>query len=70
MHGNYLSTKEVISIKRSMSARTCCGQSFPSWPPGVPQVSSSFHQPLLTDVTLAEAGGICNHLVKDFHTQD
>lgn len=69
MHGNYLSIKEVISIKKPMSARPCCAQSFSSWPPGVPQPSSSFHQPLLADVSLDEAGGVCTSLSKAFHAQ-
>lgn len=70
MHGNYLSTKEVISIKWSMSARPCCGQSFSSWPPGILQPSSPCHQLLLADASLDEGGGICNHLFKNFLAQD
>lgn len=67
MYANHLSTKEAISIKRSMS--TCCGQSFSPWPPGVPQLSPSFKPSLLADASLDEAGGIYSNLSKPSHTQ-
>lgn len=70
MATNHLSTKEAVSIQRSMSTGPCCGQSLFPWPPGVPQLSLSSNLLLLTDVSLEEAGGVCNNLSKPSHTQD